>query len=74
MASTRDLRVRLTPRQHERLKEVSRLKGKTVSQYTRNLILENDDVNIVNKFLEIKKMIREIHKKVCLEGRWIKKN
>ena len=40
MASTRDLRVRLTPRQHERLKEVAKLNNKTISQYMRNLILE----------------------------------
>jgi len=69
MASTRDLRVRLTPRQHEKLKEIANSNGKTVSQYMRNLILENDDSTMLNKFVEIKSMIRDIHKKVCLEGK-----
>lgn len=66
---TRDLRVRLTPGQHEKLKEIAQLKGKTVSQYMRNLILKNDDSNIINKFLEMKSMIKDIHRKVCVEGK-----
>ena len=67
MASTRDLRIRLSAKQHERLKEKIKLRGGTISQYIRNLILEHDDSNIVNKFLEMKSMIMDIHKKICLE-------
>ena len=72
MASTRDLRVRLTPRQHERLKEIAKLNNKTISQYMRNLILEYDDANIVNKILETRRMVKDIHEKI-MEERWIKK-
>ena len=67
MASTRDLRVRLTPRQHERLKEIANLNNKTVSQYMRNLILEYDDANIVNKIIDMRRMIKDIHTKVMEE-------
>ena len=74
MASTRDLRIRLSPRQHEKIRERAKSRGGTISQYMRSLILEYDDANIVNKILEMGRLIKEVHNKVCLEGKWTKKN
>ncbi len=55
----RELRVRVTRTQYERVRNTSESKGKSISQYIRNLIFEND-MNVVFKILEIHNIAKRI--------------
>ncbi len=54
-----ELRVRVTRTQYDRVKNAAESKGKSISQYIRNLIFEND-MNVVFKILEIYNVVKRI--------------
>ncbi len=56
---TRALNVRITRTQYERIKNASESKGKSISQYIRSLMFEND-MNVVFKILEIHNIVKRI--------------
>ena len=60
VTQTKELRVRVTRTQYERVKNTAESKGKSISQYIRNLIFEYD-MNVTYKILEIHNMVREIN-------------
>ncbi len=59
VTSTMELRVRVTRTQYDRVKNAAESKGKSISQYIRNLIFEND-MNVVFKILEIYNVVKRI--------------
>ena len=57
-----ELRIRITRTQYERVKNNAESKGKSISQYIRNirsLVFEND-MNVVFKILEIHNIVKRI--------------
>ena len=53
------LRIRITRTQYDKVKNASESKGKSISQYIRSLIFEND-MNVVFKILEIHNIVKRI--------------
>ena len=57
--SIRELKTRVTRTQYERVKNTADSKGKSISQYIRSLMFEND-MNVVFKILEIHNIVKRI--------------
>ena len=58
VTKTRKVEVKVTKRQYENMKEKAEKEGKNLSQYIRELVLE--DANLVTKILETHNMAKEI--------------
>ena len=54
-----ELKIRITRTQYERVKNAAESKGKSISQYIRSLMFEND-MNVVFKILEIHNIVKRI--------------
>ncbi|MAG45765.1 MAG: hypothetical protein CMH63_03275 [Nanoarchaeota archaeon] len=63
VTKTKDIHIRFTRKQLERIKDNAESKGKSLSQYIRSLALEND-TNLIYKVLEMRHMIKDLHSKL----------
>ncbi len=59
VTKTKEIRVRVTRTQHERIRNNAESQGKSISQYIRNLALEHD-INITYKILEIYNIVKDM--------------
>lgn len=68
MAKTRIFVLRLTNSQYERIKNYSDVLGINMSEYFRNIALENNPLS-VSKILEIHNMVKALHSKLIKKGK-----
>ena len=62
VTQTKDIHIRLTRKQLERIKDNAESKGKSLSQYIRSLAL--NDTNLIYKVLELRHLVKDIHSKL----------
>lgn len=60
MTKTKEIRFRVTRNQYERIKQIAEAKGRSISQYMRDIAF-NYDIVIIQRITQTNELVKELY-------------